>query len=138
MNEYFLIYIICRLDAFAITLKVWLLLIGFIIIGAVCFWIGFSGPYATDEASANVRKIAATVFKRAAFAFVVGMTVLPFVPSTQNALTILAGGKTLEFANKDKSLQKIPGQTTAIVASFLQNELNKLRKNTESAKQKAN
>lgn len=50
-----------------------------------------------------------------------------FVPTKNEAIVIIAGGKTLDFIKQDSSLNKIPSQTTAIISQFLQNEIDTLK-----------
>jgi len=53
------------------------------------------------------------------------------LPTERETFLILAGGKTIEFAQQDTSLQKIPAQTTAIVSKFLEEQLKEVDKKQE-------
>lgn len=61
------------------------------------------------------------------FLTIVGVLGMTFTPTTKEAIFIVAGGKTLEYAAKDTSLQKIPGQLTNITSTWLESKLNELQ-----------
>lgn len=46
-----------------------------------------------------------------------------FVPTKNEMIFILVGGKTMDFIQADSSLNKIPGQTTAIITNYLDKAL---------------
>lgn len=47
------------------------------------------------------------------------------IPSKQEAIFIVAAGKTIEFVQTDTSVAKIPGQATKLVSAYLEKEINK-------------
>jgi hypothetical protein len=47
-------------------------------------------------------------------------------PDRDEAIFIMAGGKTLDFAAQDSSLQKIPAQTTLIISRFLEGQIEEM------------
>lgn len=47
------------------------------------------------------------------------MLVLIFLPTRNEVIAIYAGGKTLDFAQQDSSLAKIPAQTTEVISNYL-------------------
>lgn len=53
------------------------------------------------------------------FVFVMCVGVEIFLPTRNEALLIIAGGKTIEFIKKDTSTQKVPGQVTKLVSDAL-------------------
>jgi hypothetical protein len=60
---------------------------------------------------------------------IVGILGKTFIPSTKEMTFIIAGGKTMEYAFKDTSLQKIPGQLINISTVWLDNKLNEIENN---------
>ncbi len=51
-----------------------------------------------------------------------------FLPTRNEALLIMAGGKTLDYVQSDTSLSKIPQQTTTIISQYLENALKEMKK----------
>lgn len=49
-----------------------------------------------------------------------------FIPSKDEVIFIVAGGKTIDFIKNDSSINKIPSQTTKYISEILQKEINKL------------
>ena len=56
------------------------------------------------------------------------MLINSFIPSRNEALLIMAGGKTLDYVQSDTSLSKIPQQTTTIISQYLDNALKEMKK----------
>lgn len=54
-----------------------------------------------------------------------------FLPSRNEAIIIIAGGKVLTFTEKDSSLNKLPSQTTEIISKLIEEELKKLPKDKQ-------
>lgn len=54
-----------------------------------------------------------------------------FTPTQNEAILILAGGKTLDFVESDTSISKIPSQTTAIVSEYLEKTLKELEEGSK-------
>lgn len=50
-----------------------------------------------------------------------------FIPTKNEMIFIFAGGKTMDFIQKDTSINKIPGQTTAIISNFLEKQIKELK-----------
>lgn len=50
-----------------------------------------------------------------------------FIPSKNEAILIMAGGKTLDYVQKDTSLAKVPFQTTAIISEYLDKTLKEMK-----------
>lgn len=49
-----------------------------------------------------------------------------FIPTEKEAIFIITGGKTIEWAQQDSSLNRIPGQTTEIISKFMESQINEL------------
>jgi len=50
------------------------------------------------------------------------------MPSKNDMILIYAGGKTMDYVQKDTSLQKIPYQTTAIISDYLDKTIKEMKK----------
>lgn len=50
-----------------------------------------------------------------------------FIPTKNEAILIMAGGKTLDYVQKDTSLSKVPYQTTAIISEYLDKTLKEMK-----------
>lgn len=57
---------------------------------------------------------------------VIALLIRVLSPSKNEVIFIVAGGKTIDFIQKDTSLNKIPSQTTAIISSFLDKQIKEL------------
>jgi hypothetical protein len=51
-----------------------------------------------------------------------------FIPSKNDVIFIIAGGKTIDFVKSDTSLNKIPSQTTKLITDYLQEQIDKNQK----------
>ncbi len=52
------------------------------------------------------------------------------IPTKKEVIFIVAGGKTIEYIEKDTSISKIPGQSTALLSKYLENELKQMSSDT--------
>lgn len=57
---------------------------------------------------------------------IVALLIRVLSPSKNEVIFIVAGGKTMDFIQKDTSINKIPSQTTAIISSFLDKQIKEL------------
>lgn len=64
--------------------------------------------------------------------FVIGAMGTVFIPTKNEAIFIVAGGKVMNFAEKDTSLNKIPSQTTAILSTWLESETKKIKQGIDN------
>lgn len=64
--------------------------------------------------------------------FIAGLfsLVLVFLPTRDEAIFIVAGGKTIDFIQQDSSINKIPSQTTKAISVFLDNQIKELEGDT--------
>lgn len=51
-----------------------------------------------------------------------------FLPTQKEAIMIIAGGKTMDFIQKDTSVRKIPHQTTEFISEYLDKQIKELSK----------
>lgn len=52
-----------------------------------------------------------------------------FIPTKNEAIIIIAGGKTLDYVQKDTSLNKIPYQTTTVISNYLYKIIKEMKEN---------
>lgn len=89
-----------------------------------------SYSFDSEEEKENRKKLKATTSKMAKILLPLGFFFLlfrVFVPTKDEAILIIAGGKVAEYVNKDTSLQKIPFQTTEYLKLVLDREIQDLK-----------
>jgi hypothetical protein len=57
--------------------------------------------------------------------FTISLMFALFIPSKNDVIFIIAGGKTIDFIKSDTSINKIPAQTTKLITDYLQEQINK-------------
>ena len=55
------------------------------------------------------------------------ITISCFVPTKEEAILIVAGGKAMNFVESDTSINKIPSQTTALITEYLDKQLKEIK-----------
>ncbi len=60
------------------------------------------------------------------FTFFLGTLVAIFLPTQKEAVFIVAGGKTIDFIQKDSSIQKLPEQTTLLISTFFDKQIKEM------------
>ena len=55
-----------------------------------------------------------------------------FIPSKKDAIFIIAGGKTIDWAKADTNLAKIPSQTTLIISKYFDKQVKELEKEQQN------
>jgi len=68
------------------------------------------------------------LFKKFVVIFSISVLGVVFIPSKDEVVFIIAGGKTIDFIKNDSSINKLPGQTTKYISEILQKEIDKLDK----------
>jgi hypothetical protein len=58
---------------------------------------------------------------------VVLITIRVFIPSRNEIIFIMAGGKTMDYIQSDSSLQKIPYQATKLVSDYMEKSINEIK-----------
>lgn len=129
MNNYFLIYLLTRLDSLQDAAVAAIFFSIFIVVAHVIAYAltldELDKPYVLIK---GWRKWLLTVL------FAVSVLIKIAAPTRNEAIIILAGGKTLDYVQSDTSLQKIPYQTTKIVSDYLDKTLKEINEQ-ERAKQ---
>ena len=119
MSNYTKLYWLTRLDG----------LNGFLIFICICaatiaslYTIGVFSCLEEGEKESKKNKKARIISYIMFFLFVL-ISVL--TPTKEEAVFIVAGGKVIDFVQKDSSINKIPGQTTSILSTWLDEQLKK-------------
>ncbi len=121
MNNYFLLYLISRLDAIHVVCGV----VGFIAAIVLVFYylIYFGVGIHDDEYKPLFGKYA----KASGIILITCLSIILFTPSTKDAIIIYAGGKTMNYVESDTTLQKLPQQTTIFISEYLDNAVNEIK-----------
>lgn len=133
MTNYSKLYWLTRLDAINSMGAVMLILsIMAIAITIVFIMISkdFDEFYHSEKLANRIaaRKRYSGYIKWYMISFVMGISITMFLPTKNEALFIVAGGKTLDFVSTDTSINKIPEQTTKIISDFLDKQIQELKK----------
>lgn len=123
MNNYSKIYWLTRLDSIQGALIV---LFTIIVIAFIIYFIGrgTSIDYDTEDYDAKFGK-----FRKPAFIVaMISLLIITFLPSKNDMILIYAGGKTMDFVQKDSSINKIPAQTTKIISDYLDKTIKEMDK----------
>ena len=68
-------------------------------------------------------------YKKFAFWVIIPISIIAtFLPSKNEVIFIVAGGKTMDFVQSDTSLNKIPAQTTQLITKYLDEKLKEDKK----------
>jgi hypothetical protein len=114
------LYWLTRLDSIQFIFAV-LAILGFLIfMGVIMFTISGDIDY-EDKTTLKQLKIFAV-------SFAISLLGSILIPSKDEVVFIVAGGKTIDFIKNDSSINKLPGQTTKYISEMLQKEINKLDK----------
>lgn len=131
MNNYSKIYWFTRLDnlnAFLIGVALFCFVLVFIWL--MWAYVFSDKMFANKDEEIEIDARRKTVTKRAKIFIPIGFLFLlisAFIPTKNEVLLIMAGGKTLDFVQSDTSLSKIPSQTTSIISQFLEKQLKELK-----------
>lgn len=131
MNNYSKIYWFTRLD----NLNTFLIGAALFFFVLVFIWLMWAYVFSDkmlvnkdEEIEIDARR--KTVTKRAKIFIPIGFLFLlisAFIPTKNEVLLIMTGGKALDFVQSDTSLSKIPSQTTSIISQFLEKQLKELK-----------
>jgi hypothetical protein len=123
MNNYSRIYWLTRLDSIKELLG-WSI---FVSVCVVIIYLILRVVISSQEAEDEFHIKRYSIYKNIGiWVFIISCLIYTFMPTRNEALIIMAGGKTLEYIQQDTSLSKIPYQTTNILSTLLENEIKKL------------
>ena len=121
MTNYGKLYWLTRLDGLNSMAEVCSYLIGIALVFTIIFYcvtkIEGDASYYNPLGKANNVLIPILVFST---------LIQVFLPTKNEAMFIIAGGKAVNFIEKDTSINNIPEQTTAIITKYLDNTLKEL------------
>lgn len=133
MSNYSKLYWLTRLDninGFAIVIAI----ISIVTIAITLIWCAITSDFDEYESRDEIGKRKALRAKARGYiksyviSFVVSLVLLIFLPTKNEVIFIVAGGKTMNFIQSDTSINKIPAQTTAIISDFLQKQIGDMNK----------
>jgi len=131
MNIYWKLYWLTRLDSLNGMFNA-ILTIG-IAMMVLFYFIKFINHIEGDDNEIYTRKNRWKII----WAFIlIGIAIIgiTLTPSKNEAILIIAGGKTIDWISKDTSICKIPSQTSELVSSFLDKQIKELSKEEKSEK----
>lgn len=131
MNNYTKLYWLTRLDSIQDlclvigVLSVISMLIYYISIGMDCF---------DKEDRDDHYKSFGKILKIGYPLLIISALICTFLPNKNEAILIIAGGKTMDFVQQDSSLSKIPAQTTQIISDYLDKQIKETKESKENKK----
>lgn len=124
MSNSFFIYLATRLTGIGITCWTITVISGLIYCGMTLFrWIELDLDSTSDWMVARIKRNTQNL-KTLARIFIISLIIAVLTPTTKEAVFIYAGGKTLDYVQKDTSLQKIPYKATEIIIHKMDEYLN--------------
>lgn len=124
MSNSFFIYLATRLTGISLTCWVLTVVSGLIYCGMTFYrLIDLDLDSTSDWMVARVKRNARSMKFTLRF-FIISLTIAVLMPTTKEAVFIYAGGKTLDYVQKDTSLQKIPYKATEIIIHKMDEYLN--------------
>ena len=132
MDYYFKLYWLTRLDMLCalFVLITFLSLCGFAIYNIFKYVRASDNDWDKDEIK-EFKTRHGWIAKVSLPLLIIGSIGTVFIPTKDEAIFIIASGKTLDFVQKDTSVSKLPGQTTAYISKYLDEKLKELDKTTK-------
>ena len=125
MNNYLKLYWLTRLDGIVITCA-FIMVLGIIL--TIAHYVYAECEYYDEAEKQDFFK--RTRFGKRCMIFLISISTATviFLPCKDDAIFIIAGGKTMDFIQSDTSINKIPAQTTKLITDYLQEQLNDAKK----------
>lgn len=130
MNEYLLLYLITRLDSLALPFMIGIF--GSVVLCVVSGITSVSFILAGYDDDEPPKLLAQKVLIRSSLVLASLLALTVIIPSKDEMMLIIAGGKTIEYIKQDKNLQSIPFKTSELVAQVLDKELEKLKEEAKT------
>ena len=139
MNNYEKIYWITRLDSINDHFSFVAVICSLVIVGifiAILLMKDFDQYYSGDKLKERlaIRDKLKSQLKWLLLTLSISTIITTFVPTKNEAMIIIAGGKTMDFIQQDSSINKVPEQTTLLISKFLEQKINELDSNNVSSK----
>lgn len=122
MDNTFSIYLLTRLDGF-LTLVWTLTFFVFLVTTILIVNASWNTQWCREEEQPKYKAIQKKYVNRLWIPFALCL-IGTLTPTTKEAMFIYAGGKTLDYVQKDKNLQKIPYKTTELIIKKMDEYLN--------------
>lgn len=129
MTTYSQLYWLTRLDSIN-TLSFIIVVICSIVIMFTTIHLFASFDYYNDEDKEQI--MTKNIRKYSIYLLIPFSIITIFLPTKNEMIFIVAGTKTINFIEKDTSINKIPSQTTAIISKMLEENINKLDSSTKN------
>ena len=122
MNNYSSLYWLTRLDNFNTLLIITAILSAIVIfIYCLCYAMAYDGK--SKQAIGTYKKHK----NRAFWIGTIACILVAFIPTKNEIVFIIAGGKTMSYIQSDTSLNKIPYQTTKIISDYLAKQIKEVK-----------
>jgi len=131
MSTYSKLYWLTRLDsihALFLTFAIVLAVAGIAVIIYAVMSLGFDDNHHGVELTKrrNERKKITSKLWMAFVGSALFGILTTFIPTKNEAIFIVAGGKTIDWVQQDSSMNKIPSQTTLIISDFLEKQIREI------------
>lgn len=126
LSAYSELYWITRLDSF-ITLFTVISIISGISIFVYVLAYALNAWEWDDNEKNDYKRQYSYAYKIGVPLLVTGILANVFIPSKNDYILIVAGGRTINFVNNDSSINKLPGKTTEVIYQIIDAQLKKLK-----------
>lgn len=119
------LYWLTRLDGISTTFAV-ICVLSFIglVFSFIFYQSEITSSYGKDEELANNFK---KWVNKSLIIFIISLIPTLFIPTKEDVIFIIAGGKTIDFVKSDTSINKIPAQTTKLITDYLDNKIKEFK-----------
>lgn len=112
MTNTFFIYLLTRLSAINATFTISAIVLGILFAAIAALSLSNRVEFGDDDSDyLKLKRVA----KPIGVAFFVSLMFAILTPTTSDAIAIYAGGKTLDWVEKDSSIQQIPGKASELI-----------------------
>lgn len=127
MNNYWSLYLLTRLDGVNSLFTVLTIVL---FVGILFLIILYGVNYIEIDYSDTADKTLSTIRKH--FKWLIPLSVLfslilVALPTKNDVIFIVAGGKTIDFIQNDTTINKIPAQTTILISEFLEKQIKEIK-----------
>jgi hypothetical protein len=138
MNIYSQLYLLTRLDGIKDTL-LGITIFAFIIAAIMVIFIFTDEErYWMNKEDINRREAAKNIVKKhikIVFPIcILSLLLNVLIPTRNEAVFIVAGGKTIDYIKSDTTIQKLPQQATILVSEYLNKQIEEINKNPKENK----
>lgn len=125
MSSYSQLYWLTRLDSFQGMFIAVAIISGIVL---AVYWICKMVLLAQDGwEDSSLRSISRGKMVPLAIIFPIFVVIGMLIPTRNEAIFIIAGGKTIDFIKKDSSINRIPEQSTKLITDFMQKQIDNMK-----------